>query len=160
MADLAVHGRRMLADTAGEHERIPAGQRGGRSGDGHGDTAGEHPQREIGGRVVVAGGKQVADVVQSVGDAGQPGAPVEQGADGVDGGVGRLEQQQGISGSRSPLRVADMTPLVGVSDMLLCTERPVLTAVTEQPLPRWAMVAPPRSGRASTIDCTDRPWKP
>lgn len=47
---------------------------------------------------MVADRKQVADIVQSVGDAGQTGVPVEQIADGVGGGARLVEQQQGDLG--------------------------------------------------------------
>ena len=53
-----------------------------------------------------------------------PESLVEQGAHGVGGSAGCSSSSSGISGSRSPLRVADMTPPVGVSDMVVCRDRP------------------------------------
>lgn len=43
---------------------------------------------------MVADGEQVANVVQPVGDTGQPGVPVQQVADGAGGGIGLVEQEQ------------------------------------------------------------------
>ena len=40
----------------------------------------------------------------------------------------------------SPVRVPEMTPPVGVRPMEVSTDLPSFTAVTEQPLPRCAMM--------------------
>ena len=72
-----------------------------------------------------------------------------------------------IPGSIEPARVPIIRPSSGVIPIDVSTDRPPSTAVTEQPLPRWATTSRspstgrPRSSAARATDqATDRPWKP
>jgi len=62
----------------------------------------------------------------------------------------------------SPGRVAIITPPAGVRPIEVSTEWPSRTAVTLQPLPRWAMTI--RDGQSwpswCTTDSHESPWKP
>ena len=51
-----------------------------------------------------------------------------------------------IDGSMSPLRVPMMRPSKGVKPMLVSTDKPFLTAVTDAPLPKWAITMHNSSG--------------
>ena len=50
-------------------------------------------------------------------------------------------------------------PSSGVYPIVVSTERPSRTAVTEQPPPRWQTTTRAASTRSLT-DCTASPWKP
>ena len=64
-----------------------------------------------------------------------------------------------ISASIDPERVAIGTPSSGLKPIVVSTERPSRTAVTEQPPPRWQTTS--RGTRTcSAAHCTERPWKP
>jgi hypothetical protein len=70
-------------------------------------------------------------------------------------------------GSTDPDRVAMGTPSLGLNPMVVSTDRPPATAVTELPPPRWqtttrrpAAGRPTTSGARSTDHATDMPWKP
>src|SRR5438128_319404 len=65
----------------------------------------------------------------------------------------------GISGSIAPERVAIGTPSSGLYPIVVSTDRPSCTAVTEQPPPRWQTT---RRGTLTCSDahCTESPWKP
>ena len=72
-----------------------------------------------------------------------------------------------MPGSMEPERVAIGTPSSGLKPMLVSTERPSRTAVTEHPPPRWqtasrqaAGSAPISAGARWALQATDRPWKP
>ena len=72
-----------------------------------------------------------------------------------------------MPGSIEPARVPIIRPSSGVMPIDVSTDRPPSTAVTEQPLPRWATTSrAPRRARPSssagppTDHATDRPWKP
>lgn len=77
------------------------------------------------------------------------------------------EQVERIPGSMEPARVPIIRPSSGVRPMDVATDRPPSTAVTEQPLPRWATtVRSSPTGRASKAaarsadQATEMPWKP
>ena len=71
-----------------------------------------------------------------------------------------------MPGSTEPERVPIINPSSGVKPIEVETDLPASTAVTEQPLPRWATTRPrdgddPRSAAdRSTAHDTDSPWKP
>ncbi len=70
-------------------------------------------------------------------------------------------------GSTEPERVAIGTPSSGLKPIVVSTERPSRTAVTELPPPRWQTTSrrpsrgrPATSGARSADQATDSPWKP
>ena len=62
-------------------------------------------------------------------------------------------------GSTEPERVAIGTPSSGLKPIVVSTERPSSTAVTEQPPPRWQTTSR-RARTCSAAHCTESPWKP
>ena len=72
-----------------------------------------------------------------------------------------------MPGSIDPERVPIIRPSIGVSPIDVATDRPSSTAVTEQPLPRWAttrassLAGRPSNSAARRVDhSTDSPWNP
>ena len=72
-----------------------------------------------------------------------------------------------MPGSIDPARVPIIKPSSGVMPMDVATDRPPSTAVTEQPLPRWATIVRrspagfASSAAARSADhATDMPWNP
>src|SRR5436190_23271714 len=66
---------------------------------------------------------------------------------------------QGDQLASAQRRVAIGTPSSGVKPIVVSTERPSRTAVTEQPPPRWQTTS--RGTRTCSLaHCTERPWKP
>ncbi len=73
--------------------------------------------------------------------------------------------QKSTPGSIEPERVPIITPSSGVMPIEVSAERPASTAVTEQPLPRWATTSrgPGRFRSAAAraaAHATEIPWKP
>src|SRR5215831_7295366 len=62
-------------------------------------------------------------------------------------------------GSTEPERVAIGTPSSGLKPIVVSTERPFRTAVTEQPPPRWHATIRAASS-CDTTHCTAIPWNP
>ena len=69
------------------------------------------------------------------------------------------QQVEQEPGSTEPERVAIGTPSSGVKPIVVSTERPSRTAVTEQPPPRWQTTRR-GTGTRSAAHATERPWKP
>jgi hypothetical protein len=67
------------------------------------------------------------------------------------------EIEERAPGSTDPERVAIGRPSSGLKPIVVSTERPSRTAVTEQPPPRCATT---RRGTRSATDATASPWKP
>ena len=165
-ADRGAQQRRALARAGGEDERVEPAQRGRHRGDGGADAAHEHVEREL--RALVAVDRRALDLAPSrrgrrcraspSGDAAPRRAPARRrrGAAGAAAAQGRSSPSASPSG----------TPSSGVRPMVVSTERPSSTAVTEQPLPRWQTTSrPQRSAPRIRAACswhhaTLSPWKP
>ena len=96
---------------------------------------------------------------EPAGQAEQTGAPLEvlEGLDPLDSPCWRA--QSSAPGSRSPLRVAITSPSSGVKPMVVSTDRPPATAVTDAPPPRWQTItrSPCLRRRHQGVGPADRP---
>ena len=84
---------------------------------------------------------------------------LESGVEVVDSQAVLPEEVDQGPGSTEPERVAIGTPSSGVKPIVVSTERPSSTAVTEQPPPRWQTTIRSASS-CETTDCTAIPWNP
>ena len=154
--DARADARGVLADARGEDERVEAAERDGHRGDRAGDAVREDVEREPRPPAVERSSSS------PVAAAERRAAPTRARARGRARRRRRRARAAGRAsapGSTEPERVAIGTPSSGVKPIVVSTERPSRTAVTEQPPPRWQTTS--RGTRTcSDAHCTDRPWKP
>ena len=148
---------RVLADAAGEDERVEPSERGRHPADGAGDAVGEDRECKPGGRLV--GGLELLDVPREPESPSSPDSRSSASSSSSSPSFPPRSRCSTISGSIEPDRVAIGTPSSGLKPMVVSTERPSRTAVTEQPPPRWQTTSR-GTGTCSAAHATDSPWKP
>ena len=134
----------VLADAAGEREDVNAAQ-------GHGHV-GHCPGDPI---CVDREGERVVEAAEGR----EPGLVLQRRVELVDAQAAlaqEVDERARVDGAR---RVAIGTPSSGLKPIVVSTERPSSTAVTEQPPPRWQATIRAASS-CETTDCTAIPWNP
>ena len=127
----------MLADPAGEDERVECPERADHRPDPRDEPVDEHVDREPGPFVTaVAGGEHRSQVGAHAGEAGDPGAPLEHVVELVDRRAvpQQVEEQAGVDRTRAGRH---HEPSNGVKPIVVSTLRPASTAAMEHPPPRW-----------------------
>ena len=149
LADPLANERGALADAGGEDERVEARCGGGHRRDGPGDAVDEDREGELGSGL--AGERPRCS--RSRMSPEPPPRPFRPGFE-VERVLelrrrrarGRRGGRRSAPGSTEPERVAIGTPSSGLKPIVVSTDRPSRTAVTEQPPPRWQTTS--RSGQA------------
>ena len=145
--------RRVLADPAGEHERVEAAERRRHRGDPGAQTVEVDVEGEPGRRPSPRSARASDDPhVGGAGQADEARLVLER--------VGQLRSRQSpcsssqstSPGSTLPDRVAITRPSSGVKPIVVSTDRPPRIAHSDAPAPRWQLTIrspPPRSARAA-----------
>ena len=136
--------RAVLADAAAEGERVEPAEHGRHRRDGLREAVGEV--------------RRSASASSSPPSAASPDSSFSARSSSSSGTPAR-RRYRSAPGSTEPERVAIGTPSSGVKPIVVSTERPSSTAVTEQPPPRWQTTSRGRVERSAT-DSTASPWKP
>ena len=135
-ADRGAHERRALADAAGEDERVEPAERDRHRGDRRRDAVARRPRARAARRAPRDASS--SSTLRRAAEAEQAGLVLERVLELVRRRSRRAAAGRGaLRGRPSPERVAIGTPSSGLKPIVVSTERPSSTAVTEQPPPRW-----------------------
>ena len=135
------HGRRVLADAAGEDQGVEAAERHDQARDGLGEHVAEDVDRERRARVARRPPLPRPSACRSTARrrrAGPTSCSARRGS-AFSGCPVASATWPMMAGSTDPLRVPIITPSSGVSPIVVSTLLPLRTAVHEQPLPRCAV---------------------
>ena len=140
---------RVLADAAGEHQRVQSAQRRGEGADPFLDLVAKQRDRFGRPHVLRFTVEQVAHVGTGLRNAEQPGLEIDHLVELLRVICSVRARYQTSPGSRSPERVLIGTPAVGVKLMLVSMDLPSRTAARLAPLPRWARITRPCAASGS-----------